>query len=532
MDAFLCCRSSKPPPSRPIELWRVVSLRKCCLEVRMVNGNVDGIDMTAFPGVAAAGGVQAGSAGGGSLHLSGAASGGHRVILDEEHVHNMAVRAGGCRKRQQRDNDDGDGNDGNDHNGDDNNGNNNNGDHNRGADANPTNNILEHMNVNGMVRQHVRSHLQLSAPPPPQNDRGKQQKRSLEESFVFPNDSPFFKAILPSLKIPAYNHLMPSGAGDGAGPSNVVTMPNFTGSEVSGAPQLWRQAPVSLHGQQWPPAAASNVFASAGNVAPLAAVQAPALGGQQQKFSSGGGQLTPFPVIPQLFFGPFPYQGPVPPALRNKLHLLTTFPAQISMEQPEPELQLPFEQPVGDLFVGQTAGGGAGATIGETYQATTAAYADALQYNGSPNNFMATETLFRTTEPIVSTHGYDTVAVVPEMYTETAAMGATSNNSEPFMLPQVRAAEFAANGEGDDNFMFPLEAFLGPNMDVPRLPHMDVGAGYAAVAGDDADVAALTAEQGGRKTSFDLTPDLESNVFLDELFMNAPVDANDVYGRE
>ncbi|KAL5221355.1 hypothetical protein ABZP36_026068 [Zizania latifolia] len=496
----------------PTELWRVVPLRKCCLEVRMVNVNVDGIDMTAFPGDAAAGGVQAGSFGGGSLHLSGAASDGDRVIVDEERVHNMAVRSGGCRKRQQRGNDD---------DGDDD-------DHGAAADANPTE-ILEYMNVNGLqARQHVGSHLQPSTPPP-QNDRAKQQKRSLEESLLFPHDSLFFKAILPSLKIPAYNHLMLSGAGDGAGPSNVVTVPNFTGSEVSGAPQLWRQAPVSLHGQQWPPAAAGNVFASVGNVAPPAAVQAPALGGQQQKLSSGGGQLIPLPVVPRLFFGPFPYQGPVPPALRNKLHLLTTFPAQISMEQPEPELQLPFEQPVGDLFVGQTAGGGAGATIGETYHATAAAYAGALQYNGTANNFMATEALLRTTEPMVSTHGYGAVAMAPE-YTEAAAMGAASNNSEPFMLPQVRAAEFAAYGEGDDDFMSPLEALLGPNMDVPRLPHMDIGAGYATVAGDDADVAALTAEQGGRKTDLDLTP--ECNVFLDELFMNAPADANDFYGSE
>ncbi|KAL5229653.1 hypothetical protein ABZP36_028429 [Zizania latifolia] len=177
------------------------------------------------------------------------------------------------------------------------------------------------------------------------------------------------------------------------------------------------------------------------------------------------------------------------------------------MEQPEPELQLPFEQPVGDL-VGASAGGAPD-------HASAASYAGALQYNGAANTFMATEAVYSPTDPIVATDAQQgAVAVASEEYAATVTstailMEAASNNAEQFMLPQVPAAEFAAYGE-DDDFTFPLEALLG----LEDNPFMDVG------AGDDAAVALMNADGGGMETGWDLIP--ESDFSMDELLMNNP----------
>ncbi|KAG8087453.1 hypothetical protein GUJ93_ZPchr0010g7717 [Zizania palustris] len=540
------------------ELWRVVAWRKRCLEVSTVSVVDAGIAMTAAPGgdaAAAASGSGAGSsmlqACAGSLPLlpAGAAGGDDGVVVvDEERVHFKAVRSGGGRKRQLGGNDD---------------------DY-RGAgsseppkqrvmwtprlehkfesavkhvgiDAHP-NEILEHMNVKGLERQHVASHLQ---PSPPQKYRAKQQKKDLEERLVLQYDSIFLRAIFPSLNLPAYDYLTLAGA---AGRRNVITVAAFTGSEVgaAGAPQLWRQAaPVypQPQGQQLP-AAEGNVVVPVDNYEPVAAVQALAVGvGQQQRrrqhLSSGGSQLLPpLPVVPQLFFGPFSYQGPLPPSMQNHLNFQAApvFPAQAVMEQPEPELPLPFEQPVGDL-VGASAGG---ASIGGAPDhAAAASYAGALQHNGAANTFMSMDAVYSPIDPIVATHAQQgAVAVASEEYSATVTstailMEAASNNAGQFMLPQVVPAaetEIAAYGE-DDDFTFPLEALLG----LEDNPFMDVGAGD-----DDAAEAQLNADDGGMETPWwDLIP--ESDFTMDELLMNnhgpeAPDDfiptPNDVDGIE
>ncbi|KAL5231346.1 hypothetical protein ABZP36_030122 [Zizania latifolia] len=272
------------------ELWRVVAWRKCCLEVRTVSVDAS-IDMTAAPGDAAAGGGM--QAGGGSLPLLSAGAGGDDgAVVDEERVHFKAVRSGGGRKRQLGGNDDDDRDAGSSepqkqrvmwtprleqkfesavkH---------------VGIDAHPTE-ILEHMNVKGLERQHVGSHLQ---PSPPQKYRAKQQKKDLEDRLILQYDSLFLKAILPGLNLPAYDYLILAGAGH----RNVITVAAFTGSEVgAGAPQMWRQAaPVypQPQGQQQPAGAeGNNVVVSVDNAEPVAAVPAPAVGS-----SSGSGSISP-----------------------------------------------------------------------------------------------------------------------------------------------------------------------------------------------------------------------------------------------
>ncbi|KAF0898768.1 hypothetical protein E2562_009373 [Oryza meyeriana var. granulata] len=468
------------------QLWRVVAWRRCCLEERIPS---DAMDIAANAGA------------------GGEDDDDDVVVVEEPQVHFKAVRSSGSRKRKRTINVDCDKNRGSDA---------------GGADGHPTK-IMEHMNLKGLVRQHVARHLQEYRP--------KQQKKDLaDKRGLFPSDSLFLKAILPMLNVPACNPLVLAA---GAGPSSVVTaalaggrntaapfqvpvrqQPHLTGNAVidfnNNAAPVAVQAPVgnAVNNAAAPGAVqapAGNAVISFNNTAVQSAVQAPAMGQQLP----GGVQLD----APQqkLYFGPFSYQGPPPPAMQNHINLLPAFPPRVGMVMDKgkaPMIELPFGQPVDDFLVGEIPYGGARPSMGSPDAANAYAYTSALQNNDAAGSLMAPpmEPMFSITEPIVATQGEDadTVVVASEENAAAEVEAAPPINAEPFMVPDQVAADSPVAAEED--IMFSLESLLGLDDDM-MLPMEDAGAADAA-AGDAAG-GSLNGEEGDMGIGWELDLDLD-----------------------
>ncbi|KAF0898769.1 hypothetical protein E2562_009374 [Oryza meyeriana var. granulata] len=344
-----------------------------------------------------------------------------------------------------------------------------------GIDGHPTK-ILEHMNLKGLIRQHVASHLQKY--------RAKNQKKDqLDERRLLSTDSLFLKAILPTLDVPPCNPLTLAA---GAGQSSIASAA-FAGGSFAAAPfQV--------------PAPAGNAVISFNNPAVPAVVQAPAMG---QRLSSGI-QLDSLDAPKQkLYLGPFSYHGPPPPAMQNHINLLPAFPARVGMvmgKSKAPKIELPFGQPVDDLLDGETAYGGAGPSIGAPDAAAAYAYTGALQNNAAAGSFMAPPMglMLSITEPIVAStqgEGAGAVVVASEEDAEAAVEEAAPINAEPFTVPDQVAADVPVVAAEED-IMFSLESLLGLDDDM-LLPMEDAG-DHSADAGDAA------GEECGMEIGWDL----------------------------
>uniref|UniRef100_A0A0E0LVL0 Uncharacterized protein n=1 Tax=Oryza punctata TaxID=4537 RepID=A0A0E0LVL0_ORYPU len=463
------------------QLWRVVAWRRCCLEERIPASD--------------------------AMHIAAHAVAGGKddddddvVVIEEPQVHFKAVRSRGRWKRQLTINVD-DGSSG-------------------GADVNPRKKI-EHMNdVKGPVGQHIARHLQL---PPPQEYCTKQQK-DLDERRLLPSDSLFLKAILPTLNVSPCNSLILTG---GAGPSCIPTTTIAGGStaapfQVSVFQQQQQQQPagtaqhdgagtytgnaVISFNNAGSPAATGNAVISFNNVAAPAPVQAPPMG---QRLSGG---VQPEAPQQRLYMGPFSYQGPPPPIMRNHIDVVpvtsTPHVGMTTNKGKAPTIELPFGLPVDDFLVGQTAYGGAGPSIGAPDDDDAAAYA-AVNNNAATCSLMAPpiEPAFTITEPIVGNLQGEGVVPVVVTNAVAAAEAEAPNNAEPFMMPDQVVADAPVDAEEDN--MFSLESLLGLDDDM-ILPMEDAGA--ADAAGGDADGGSLNIEEGGMEIGWDLD--------LDDILMN------------
>uniref|UniRef100_A0A0E0F787 Response regulatory domain-containing protein n=1 Tax=Oryza meridionalis TaxID=40149 RepID=A0A0E0F787_9ORYZ len=467
-------------PTVMARLWRVVAWRRYCLEER-IQANV----------------------------AANAGAGGEDdddddvVIVEEPQVHFKAVRrtSGGSRKRQLAINVVDDGNRGSGSGG---------GGGGSGAGANPT-----------RILQHITSNLQ--------EFRAKHQKKDMaNERPLISSDSTFLKAILPTLNISPRNPLTLTG---GVG-SRSVGAEAFAGGSSSAAPPqipVFQQLStgngktvISFSNNASPTAMrattdntmisfnnvstapVANAVISFSNISRSATMQAPAARGQHL---SGDVQQLDFPQQ-KLYFGPFSYQGPPPPSMHNHINLLppTSFPPTCSTDNGKaPIIELPYEMPVDDFLVGQTAYGGAGPSIGAT-DATAAAYpyTDALSNNVATGCLMAPPTgqAFSITEPTVVAQGEGTGTGVDAGTSEKNAVVEAPNNAAPLMVLDQVAADAAMDAEQD--IMFSLESLLGPDYDL--LPMEDVSAPDTAAAGDAAG-GSLDGEEGGMDIGWDLDLD-------------------------
>uniref|UniRef100_A0A0D9X8L8 Response regulatory domain-containing protein n=1 Tax=Leersia perrieri TaxID=77586 RepID=A0A0D9X8L8_9ORYZ len=174
--------------------------------------------------------------------------------------------------------------------------------------------------------------------------RAKQQKKDMDEHRLLSSDhSMFLQAIRPTLNVPRRNPLIRAG---GAGPSCVA------GAAFAGGSGAAERLQVPVH-QKARRTRNDNAVISINNAAVPAAVQAPAMEEQQMS----GGVLVEGP--PQmLLMGPFPYQGPLPPAMENHIGML------MAMEKGKsPVVEIPFGQPMDDLLVGESSSGSTGPTM-------------------------------------------------------------------------------------------------------------------------------------------------------------------------
>ncbi|XP_006660186.1 two-component response regulator ORR33-like [Oryza brachyantha] len=461
-------------------VWRVVAWRRSCLEDRIPSGGVANVDALA-----------------GAHNEDGDNDDGVVIVDEQPQVHYKTVRPGGSRKRQLTIIDV-----------DGNNGSNANCSGEAGAKST---NILEKVNENGLSRQHGSSHLQ--------EYREKQQKEvhADDRRLLQPADSPFLKAILPSLNLSPLNP-PPAGLSSVAGSGSSTAAPfqqfqqpadNAVISFVNNA------APVAVKA---PPAA----FAGSGAAAPF---QVPAYQQLQQPFGSNGNAVISFnniaPAVsapaparaqqppsgvqlgapPQkLFMGPFSYQGPTPPTLHNHIDLLHAFPPRVTTAMDKgkaPLIELPFGQPVDDLLDGETAYyGGAAPSIGAPRAAGVP------QNNAAAgSSFMAPpmQPVFSITSPIMATQagegGSAAVVVEPEENAAATAEAAAPNSVvEPFVVLPDPVDPFAPLDGEDDIIMFSLESLLGLGLDddATMLPLEDAGAATGDAAG-----GSLDGEEGG-----------------------------------
>ncbi|KAJ1287993.1 hypothetical protein BS78_02G054100 [Paspalum vaginatum] len=197
-------------------------------------------------------------------------------------------------------------------------------------------------------------------------DKGKQPAKRQ------PEDSLFVQSVLRTLDVPAFNpkfFTAAAGASSSyvaafAGASNTAAppapaLPPVSSQAPAPAPHPWYSAPATTPPQPPvkpaplelplvsqpppPPPTASNVF---GNITlPLAA---DATVTPEPQFACDN--LLSQGVCQPLTFGPFPYTGPLPPAMQQQQNMVA---------------------PAGDLFAGMAGGGGA--TIGASSAAATEA---------------------------------------------------------------------------------------------------------------------------------------------------------------
>uniref|UniRef100_A0A0E0LVL1 Response regulatory domain-containing protein n=1 Tax=Oryza punctata TaxID=4537 RepID=A0A0E0LVL1_ORYPU len=452
-------------PTVMAHLWRVVAWRRCCLEER-IQANIA---------------AHAGTGGEDDDDV---------VIVEEPQVHFKAVRrSGGSRKRQLTINVVDDDNRGS-----------------GGGAAGSSSETQKHQ-----ILQHITSRLQ--------EFRAKHQKKDItDERPLISSDSMFLKAILPTLNVSPRNPLTLTG---GAGSSSVAATA-FAGGSSSLAPlqvPVFQQqsagngnmvisfnnnaSPMARHTpagntmisfNNVTAAPVTNAVISFNNYAGSAAVQAP--NAMEQHLSDDVRQLD-FPQQ-KLYFGPFSYQGPPPPSMRNHINLLqpTSFPPICSMDKGNtPLIELPYGMPVDDFLVGQTAYGGAGPSIGAPDAAAVAySYTDALNNNAVVGSLMAPPMgpAFSITDTIVVTQDEGTGAGAGVIASEKNAVAAAPDNAAPLMVPNQVAADAAIDAE--EGIMFSLESLLGLDYNMP-LPMEDVGAADAAAAGDAAG-GSLDGEEG------------------------------------
>uniref|UniRef100_A0A0E0LVL2 Response regulatory domain-containing protein n=1 Tax=Oryza punctata TaxID=4537 RepID=A0A0E0LVL2_ORYPU len=319
--------------------------------------------------------------------------------------------------------------------------------------------------------------------------RAKHQKKDMADEWpLLSSDSMFLKAILPTLNVSPENPLTLTG---GAGSSSVAAA-GFAGGSTSPAAPL--QVPVfqqqsadngnaviSFNSSASPMAMralAGNTMISFNNVAvaPVAnavisfnkfsgsaAVQVPDAMG---KHLSGDVRQLDFPQQ-KLYFGPFSYQGPLPPSMRNHINLLP--PQQVGMAMDKGKAPL-IELPYGCPWMTSS--------LDKPHMAVP-------DHPSKPLMPLPLRTLTLLGEG-----------------SEKNAVAAT-NNAAPLMVPDQVAVDAAMDAEED--IMFSLESLLGLDYDM-LLPMEDGGTADAPAAGDAAS-GSLDGEEGGMDIGWDLDLD-------------------------